>query len=173
MSSEIVVQARKAVCRDSCTEHCAAYQAGTLDHSDPRAACPRRGWILAWGCYGPCNGPTPPPQFSKAAVRPLPEPTVLELATRAGFAAWRAAAAALHGERILVTEEEYAARSVACESCPHWDGAARAGFGKCNAPGCGCTKLKRYLTTERCPLGKWPAGKATTSASAENAQRPS
>ena len=81
---------------------------------------------------------------------------MIDLATRAAYAAWRAAAAALHGERVLVTEDEYAARSVACESCPHWDGAARAGLGKCNAPNCGCTKLKRWLATETCPLRKWP-----------------
>jgi hypothetical protein len=57
---------------------------------------------------------------------------------------------------VLVTEDEYAARAGACEGCPHWDGAARAGLGKCNAPNCGCTKLKRWLATETCPLRKWP-----------------
>ena len=148
------IEVRQAVCRDSCTEHCAAYQKGILDHSDPHAACPRQGWILAWGCYGPCDGPSP--AFTdRAPVLPA-EPTVIDLATRAAYAAWRAAAAALHGERVLVTEAEYAARWWCCESCPHWDGAARAGLGKCNAPNCGCTKLKRWLATETCPLRKWP-----------------
>jgi hypothetical protein len=55
----IVAEVRREVCAVSCTEHCAAYKAGTLNHDDPHAACPRVGWILAWGCYGPCNGPTP------------------------------------------------------------------------------------------------------------------
>jgi hypothetical protein len=154
MTPRFVVETRQAVCRDSCTEHCAAYSAGTLDHSDSHAACPRREWILAWGCYGPCAGPSP--AFTDRPPLIPAEPTVIDLATRAAYAAWRAAAAALHGERVLVTEDEYAARSVACESCPHWDGAARAGLGKCKAPNCGCTKLKRWLATETCPLRKWP-----------------
>lgn len=55
-----------------------------------------------------------------------------------------------------VSGETYAARASACEACPMWDGAARLGLGKCNAPGCGCTKLKRWLATEKCPLCKWP-----------------
>ena len=152
-------EVRRAVCRQSCTEHCAAYVAGTLDYSDPRAACPRRGWVLAWGCYGPCNGPTPAPPPSAPVVLPMREPTVIDLASRAAYAVWRAAAAKVHGERILVTEEEYAVRDDACAPCSYWDGSARLGFGKCSAPNCGCTKLKRWLTTEECkhPDGpRWP-----------------
>lgn len=84
------------------------------------------------------------------------EPTVMDLATRAAYAAWRATTAALHSERVLVTEAEYGARATICDGCEHWDGAARFGLGKCNAPGCGCTKFKRWLATENCPLKKWP-----------------
>lgn len=60
----------------------------------------------------------------------------------------------------VVTEAEYAARTAACEACELWDATARLGLGKCQAPGCGCTKFKRYLATEKCkhPAGaRWPA----------------
>lgn len=53
MISSSTVEARRAVCRDSCTEKCAAFLAGTLNHADPHEKCRRQGWILAWGCYGP------------------------------------------------------------------------------------------------------------------------
>lgn len=58
MIPSAAVEARRAVCRDSCTEKCAAFLAGTLNHADPHERCPRQGWILAWGCYGPgCRDP--------------------------------------------------------------------------------------------------------------------
>jgi len=44
--------------------------------------------------------------------------------------------------------------------CPYWNTAGNLGFGECQAPGCGCTKFKAWLLTERCthPEGsKWPA----------------
>jgi hypothetical protein len=59
-----------------------------------------------------------------------------------------------------VSADEYAARSAACDPCELWDGAARFGLGKCMAPGCGCTRFKRFLATEICrhPQGsRWPA----------------
>jgi hypothetical protein len=56
----------------------------------------------------------------------------------------------------VVPREIYEARGAVCETCEFWDGAARFGLGKCNAPGCGCTKFKRWLATEKCPLKKWP-----------------
>lgn len=87
-----------------------------------------------------------------------PEPTALELAanfTRA-MARWSAAGFP------VVSEDGYHARSQTCEGvepelrCAHWDGAANLGLGKCKAPGCGCTRFKRWLATEKCPLDKWP-----------------
>jgi len=54
-----------------------------------------------------------------------------------------------------VTEVEYKQRAAICNECKYWDGQARLGQGKCNAPGCGCTKLKRWISTEKCPMGKW------------------
>jgi hypothetical protein len=40
-------------------------------------------------------------------------------------------------------------RSCVCALCPAWD----AGRRRCNE--CGCTSLKHWLATERCPLGRW------------------
>ena len=96
-----------------------------------------------------------PPPKKDPKCQPQPqEPTTLELAsnfagamtrwTRAGFA--------------TASAEQYAARSEACDACEMWDGSARLGLGKCKAPGCGCTSMKRWLATEKCPLDKWPKG---------------
>ncbi len=54
-----------------------------------------------------------------------------------------------------VEEEEYERRFEICMACEHWDGAARAGMGKCRI--CGCTKAKLWLATSSCPLQppKW------------------
>lgn len=46
-------------------------------------------------------------------------------------------------------------RATVCKACPHWLPGGNLGLGECRAPGCGCTSLKRWLATERCPLAKW------------------
>jgi hypothetical protein len=89
---------------------------------------------------------------------PLKEPTLVELATNftGAMARWAAA-----GVPVL-DQEGYDARAAACGACVHPDGRpmfdakARFGLGKCRAPGCGCTSLKRWLATEVCVLGRWP-----------------
>jgi len=88
-----------------------------------------------------------------AAAEPLKEPTLVELATNFTGAMARWAAAGVP----VVDQAGYDAREAECGVCEHWDGRARFGMGKCKAPGCGCTSLKRWLATEICPLGKWPA----------------
>lgn len=98
------------------------------------------------------------PQRSAPPPSPPPsEPTAADLATHAAFAAWRAAAAAARGDSVVVAPETLAARTAACIACELWDPRARFGLGKCRHPKCGCTKLKRWLTTESCPLARWPA----------------
>lgn len=89
--------------------------------------------------------------FNQMAPPPEP-PTVSELASNFASAMKRWYDAGFK----TVSKEEYDERSVACSSCDYWDGAARLGAGTCNAPGCGCTSFKRWLTSENCPLGKWP-----------------
>jgi hypothetical protein len=91
-----------------------------------------------------------------APVAELAEPTMAELAVNFGGAVAHWLAAGLP----VVSEAAYQARAAACGSCELWDGRARLGFGKCRAAGCGCTKLKWLLATERCkhPGGsRWPA----------------
>lgn len=88
-------------------------------------------------------------------VPPLEDPDALELAKNITVAGARWALAGFP----LVDQAGYDARTAACAACPYWDGSARLGLGRCKAPGCGCTKFKRWLKTEQCkhPEGsRWP-----------------
>ncbi|MCF7788607.1 MAG: hypothetical protein K9N47_20965 [Prosthecobacter sp.] len=80
-------------------------------------------------------------------------PTAVEIAARGMVAFARWAAAGLP----VVDEPTRQQRAAACAECPRWDAAARGGLGHCKHPGCGCTHLKWWLATERCPDGRWPA----------------
>lgn len=95
----------------------------------------------------------PPAELAHARQPEIAEPTLAELAGNFGTAMARWSAAGF----ATVTEQTYQDRARVCESCVHWNGTARLGLGICKAPGCGCTRFKRWLATERCPLGKWPA----------------
>jgi hypothetical protein len=55
----------------------------------------------------------------------------------------------------VVSGDLYRARLSTCRTCPHWDGKAFAGSGKCRL--CGCAKSKLWLATEACPDGRWPS----------------
>lgn len=107
---------------------------------------------------------TPVVQQKRSAntIRPVklpPEPTMREMAENFGKAMvnW------VESGFPIVSEAEYKLRGSICEtrnngsSCEFWTD----GFiGRCKAPGCGCTKLKRWLASEQCkhPDGsKWPA----------------
>jgi len=46
-------------------------------------------------------------------------------------------------------------RKSACELCKFWKHDGNMGLGKCNHEKCGCTKIKWWLATEKCPAGKW------------------
>ncbi len=83
---------------------------------------------------------------------PLEEPTVSELAANFAGSVLRWGAAGFP----VASTELYTERAKICEACEHWNPTARLGLGKCAAPKCGCTSLKRWLSTEKCPLGKWP-----------------
>ncbi len=91
-------------------------------------------------------------KYRGTAGSKLPEePSVSELASNFSKAVSTWSAAGFP----VVTKATYDARSSICESCDHWDGSARFGLGKCLHKKCGCTRMKRWLATERCPLGKW------------------
>lgn len=88
-----------------------------------------------------------------AGILAVTMPTAAEILARGmqAFARWAAAGLP------VVAESERLARAAACQACPRWDGQARGGLGHCKHPGCGCTRLKWWLATERCPEGWWPA----------------
>ena len=82
----------------------------------------------------------------------LAEPTIAEITANFTGAMARWAAAGFK----TVSAETYAARATVCEACEFWDSSARFRLGMCRARGYGCTKFKRFLASEQCPLEKWP-----------------
>lgn len=52
-----------------------------------------------------------------------------------------------------VSRKVYSDRLRVCESCEHWNGTSRFGFGRCAK--CKCTRLKHWVATEKCPMDKW------------------
>jgi hypothetical protein len=58
--------------------------------------------------------------------------------------------------REITTKSVRAERTAVCGLCPHWRPKANLGLGLCDAPGCGCTRAKVWLKSEKCPLKKWP-----------------
>lgn len=83
----------------------------------------------------------------------VPEPTVAELAQNFASALARWANAGF----AVADQATHADRMAVCRACSHWEGGARLGLGACRAPGCGCTRFKHWLASEKCPLGKWSA----------------
>lgn len=78
----------------------------------------------------------------------MEEPSLLELARNFAGATARWAAAGMP----VVSPDTYHTRLAACEACPEWQAAGM--YARCGL--CGCTKLKLWLATEKCPLAKWP-----------------
>lgn len=85
-----------------------------------------------------------------SAYNPI-EPSLNEMASNFMAATLRWVSAGLP----VVQQEIYDSRMNICGNCEFWDSNARLGLGKCKALGCGCTKLKQWLATEKCPKGKW------------------
>ncbi len=59
----------------------------------------------------------------------------------------------------LASETLKTQRLAICAACELWDPAGNWVLGQCKAPGCGCTKLKAWLLTEKCPHpsgSRWP-----------------
>ena len=114
-------------------------------------------WRNALGAPGQCpygEGESAPllsiRNMAANPARPA-EPTALELASNFASAVARWAAAGFQ----VASREAYDGRTAACAACEFWDGSARLGLGKCAHKKCGCTRFKRWLASERCPLGKW------------------
>jgi len=81
----------------------------------------------------------------------LPLPTIGEMASNfiTAFSKWTMAGLP------VVTKDTFDKRMAVCRGCPLWSDDARGGLGKCNQPSCGCTKIKFWLATEKCPIDKW------------------
>lgn len=91
--------------------------------------------------------------IERRATRPGGGPTIVGMVKSFATATARWAKAGLP----IADEQQFNARLAACRACPKgfWKEGARFGLGRCDAPGCGCTKLKLWMATERCPLGFW------------------
>lgn len=115
---------------------------------------------ILWEDGTTSEGPRRPVEENPLAPvrnRPKPyDPTPLELATNFAGAMAEVAKGFFAGESLLTTEAQYKARMATCEACPLWDGKARMGAGKCRHKNCGCSRLKAYLLSQKCPLKKWP-----------------
>lgn len=85
-----------------------------------------------------------------AAVNP---PGIIGQALQATVAAGRWGLAGFP----IVTTAEHLARAVECSLCDTPSGPSRWGWDAIHARclHCGCTSLKLWLATERCPLRKW------------------
>lgn len=81
-------------------------------------------------------------------VRPDP-PTLAELAANFSSAMARWAKAGFK----TVEREEFDRRTKICMGCDLWEPNAYLGLGRCRK--CGCAGGKRWLATEKCPIGKW------------------
>ena len=44
-------------------------------------------------------------------------------------------------------------RRATCAACPYWRGEEMFGYGACGK--CGCSGLKLFLPTQKCPDGRW------------------
>jgi len=92
----------------------------------------------------------------KQAEQAAPEmPSVVERMKHAAGAGTRVVHALANGEEIVVEADEVERRRQICEVCEWWKAEAYLGAGGCAHADCGCTGLKAWLATERCPVGKW------------------
>lgn len=78
-------------------------------------------------------------------------PTVLQMAANVA----KAASDWVSGGMEMANDETQTKRKNICAGCELWDANARLGLGKCTHEKCGCTKMKVWLATSVCPLGRW------------------
>ena len=79
----------------------------------------------------------------------IPPPSFLALAAKfeSSLANW------MRAGFPVVPKTQWEFRMETCRACPQWKEDARLGLGRCNA--CGCSKMKQWLATETCPIGRW------------------
>lgn len=119
--------------------------------------------------------PKPPPRNSVSITFAAPQivgPTLPELAANFTEAMGKWAAKGFK----TVSLDVYENRLAICGKCSFWDKDGWLGYGKCNAPKCGCTRFKLWLATETCkhPDGsRWPENLANPSPSVQKPSTPS
>ena len=86
-------------------------------------------------------------EYSELEKRYSSEPTLAELAVNFTSSVSRWAA----GGFPVVAEDEYQHRQTICSACEFWrtDGL----FAHCGK--CGCSRLKAWMGTSKCPINKW------------------
>ena len=85
-------------------------------------------------------------------------PSIRQQAVTASKALGRVVAAVLDGKPIFIPEEQAQLRLAACAQCDQCRTFPN-GFMQCLQCGCGLNgkaRRKAYMSTEKCPLGKWP-----------------
>ena len=79
-------------------------------------------------------------------VRTTEKPTLTQMARRFAHEARSWASSGFKH----VSQEVYEQRLDKCETCGFWQGESAFGYGRCGK--CGCSGLKLFLATTRCPL---------------------
>lgn len=88
--------------------------------------------------------------------KPMPaEPSMKDMAVNlvSALGAWAAAGFPVLSAEDARARGEQCSGSETKPKCAHWQPDARGGFGKCTL--CGCTNLKWWLATAKCPRQKW------------------
>jgi len=95
---------------------------------------------------------SPIPRAGNSAPLPsLPPPTIWQMVGNFAEATKDWAAKGFP----VVQSSEFDRRLSLCRACEFWEEEARLGAGKCNHTECGCSKLKHWLATSKCPLKLW------------------
>jgi hypothetical protein len=86
------------------------------------------------------------PAEIRATVRLERAPILTKLSRlRSAVASWN------RSGREITPKATRQARLEACKACPYYKADGNIGLGECQAPGCGCSRLKVWLATETCP----------------------
>lgn len=93
-----------------------------------------------------------------AGLPELPPPENTSLLTKIARAkqeiiAWNASG------RPRASKQIRQARLAACRTCEYYNAKGNFLLGECRAPGCGCTRVKLFLLTAKCPHpagSRWP-----------------
>ena len=101
------------------------------------------------------NLPDPITSSGDPRVKPRRAPGFVKKVKHVVKAVERVAGAVVNGQEIFTDSMELKRRGAICDACSYWNPSGNIGMGECSHSNCGCTKFKRGLLTEKCPLNKW------------------